>query len=82
MGQLSEVVLDSKGRVLIPEKIRKKAGISAGSKVRVTVSDNTVMITKSVTPEEFIRDTEGIIKSGSPVKVANPLKLKEIWTKN
>lgn len=80
MGNLSETSLDSKGRVLIPDKIRKKAGMTIGSKVRISVDDKTVLIRKSGDPEKFIRDTEGVIKRGSTVKVADPLKLKEIWT--
>jgi hypothetical protein len=37
------------------------------------------VIKKSIGPEEFIRNTEGVIKRGSKVKVADPLELKEIW---
>jgi len=79
VGTMSQVTLDSKGRILIPENIRKKAGITAGSRVRVSVDDGVVIIRKSVGPEEFIRETKGVIKKGSPVKIVDPLKLKEIW---
>ncbi len=76
---MSEVIMDSKGRILIPEKVRKKAGLVAGTKLKVSTRDQVVVIRKSVSPEQFIRDTNGIIKSTSPVKHIDPLKLKEMW---
>ncbi len=77
---LAESVLDSKGRVLIPEQLRKKAGLTAGSKLKLRLEgDNTVKITKSIPPKQFIQELEGVIKKGSPVKREDPLKLKEIW---
>jgi len=77
---LSEAVVDSKGRVLIPEKIRKKVGIVAGTKLRISTQDRVVILTMSKDPSEFIHETEGVIKGDSRVKASDPLKLKEIWT--
>jgi len=71
--------MDSKGRVLIPEKVRKKAGLVAGTKLRVSSEDQVVVIRKSVEPEQFIREMKGVIRRGSRVKHTDPLKLKEIW---
>ncbi len=79
---MSETTLDSKGRVLIPDKIRKKIGLNAGSKVRISALRDSVMIKKSKDPKDFIRETEGAIKKGSAVKIEDPLKLKEIWAKH
>jgi bifunctional DNA-binding transcriptional regulator/antitoxin component of YhaV-PrlF toxin-antitoxin module len=77
---LSEAVMDSKGRVLIPEKVRKKAGLISGTKLKVSSQNHVVTIRKSMDPEQFIRETNGTIKGHSPVKVTDSLKLKEIWT--
>ena len=78
---MSESTLDSKGRLLIPENVRKKVGMNPGSKVKVSVQDGAVTIRKSVAPEEFIRKTEGVIKKRSLVEQADPLKIKDIWEK-
>ena len=76
---MEEATLDSKGRVVIPEKIRKKAGLVSGSKVKVRVEHKSVVVTRSVDPKEFIEEMEAILKEGSPVQASDPLKLKEIW---
>lgn len=76
---MSEAVMDSKGRVLIPERVRKKAGLVAGTKLRVSAHDQVITIRKSMSPEQFIRETKGVIKTGVPGKRVDPLKLKEIW---
>ncbi len=82
-GTMSETALDSKGRVLIPEKIRKQAGLAAGTQVRISVvKDSIVTIRKAKDPKDFIREFQGMIKEGSPArKGEDPLKLKEIWGK-
>lgn len=78
---MSESILDSKGRVLIPEELRKKAGLTTGSKLKLRIeSGDTLKITKSIPPKRFIEELEGVIKKGSSVKREDPLKLKEIWT--
>ena len=79
---VSEATLDSKGRVLIPDEIRKKAGLTTGSRLRVSVSDNVVVLRKRMEPKDFISETQGVIKKGSKVKRVDPLKLKEIWIKS
>jgi AbrB family looped-hinge helix DNA binding protein len=73
--------VDSKGRVVIPEDLRKELGLTEGSGVRLTKGeDDSIIIEPSVTPDEFIKRAEGFIKKGSSVETADPLKLKEIWT--
>ncbi len=73
--------MDSKGRVVIPEEVRKELGLSGGSRVRVSVSEGagSIIVESAVGPEEFIRRTEGLLKRGSRAKVADPLRLKEVW---
>ncbi len=75
---MSETTLDSKGRVLIPENIRKKARLVGGSKVRVYIDNDIVMIRKRKDPHGFILENEGAIKKGSAVKMVDPIKLKKI----
>ncbi len=82
MGKLEEVRVDSKHRVVLPEEIRRRSGVKAGSKLRVGVKGSSIVLTKSVEPGEFIGKMEGFLERGSPVPASNPLKLKEIWAKH
>ena len=74
--------LDSKCRVLIPEKLRKKAPLSKGSKLRVRLEGNGAMqINGTVSPKRFIELNEGILGHTPSVMKRDPLELKEIWAK-
>jgi len=79
-GTLEEVKVDAKKRVILPEGVRRKSRIGTGSRLRVTTRDGSIILTKSISPEEFVSKMEGLLKDGSPVRVSDPLKLKEIWS--
>jgi AbrB family looped-hinge helix DNA binding protein len=72
-----EILVDDKGRVLIPKAMRDKVGLKLGSKARVKVEKESIVIIPPISPEEFIQEMEGCIKTGTPA--IDPLKLKEIW---
>jgi len=76
---MSSTIVDDKGRIIIPEDVRKKLGIRKGSKVKVNVNDDKVVITFAISSKQFIEKMEGFIKEGSKVEKVDPLKLKEIW---
>jgi len=76
---MTEATMDSKGRIVIPEKLRKKARLGTGSKVKITLWNGTLAVAKGKDPEQFIKEMKGVIKRGSPVEQSNPLRLKEIW---
>lgn len=76
---MSSITVDAKGRIIIPEELRKKLGIRKGTKVKVSLKQNQVIITSIVDPKKFIEKMEGCIKEGSRVENVDPLKLKEIW---
>jgi AbrB family looped-hinge helix DNA binding protein len=78
---LTETRIDSKGRVVIPEEVRKELGLTGGSRVRISVAeDKSIIVMKSgLNPQEFIKQTEGLLKRGSRAKAADPLRLKEVW---
>jgi len=75
-----EVVVDEKGRVLIPKRFRDKVGLKTGSKARLKIEKETIVISASVSPQEFIKEMEGCIKEGSPTM--DPMKLKNMWEPN
>lgn len=72
-----EIIIDDKGRILIPKKARNKIGLQAGGKARLRVEDERIIIMAPVSPEEFIQEMEGCIKEGKPN--VNPLDLKRMW---
>jgi len=77
--------MDSKGRIVIPEDVRKELGLNEGSRIRVRLEKSggsggsAVILTKSIGPDEFIKRTEGMLKKESRAKATDPLRLKEIW---
>ena len=72
-------LVDDKGRITIPEDVRKKLGIRKGSRVKVSLKENKAVIVSMVDVKQFIDRMEGFIKQGSKAEKADPLKLKEIW---
>ena len=76
---MSNTIVDDKGRIIIPEDLRKKLRIRKGSKVKINVKYNEVVITSVVDSKKFIEKMEGFIKEGSKIEKMDPLKLKEIW---
>lgn len=79
MGRMAEeeVLLDDKGRILIPKEAREKIGLQAGGKARLKIEDEKIIIMPPISPEDFIKELEGCIKEGTPT--INPLDMKKIW---
>jgi len=78
---VEEAVVDRKGRIVIPIHLRQGLGLREGAKVKLTLEEGKIFITRQVTPEEFVREMEGCIKEGSPIPKTDPLELKRIWEK-
>ena len=77
---LTETTVDSKGRIVIPEEIRKELGLGEGSKLDVSITGvDNIVIKSKLDPDSFVAFAEGFVKQGSPVKAEDPLRLKEIW---
>jgi AbrB family looped-hinge helix DNA binding protein len=82
---LDEATVDSKGRIVIPAAVRKELGLNEGSRIRLRLGKGsiggcpTVVMTKSVGPDEFIERVEGVLKKESRGKAVDPLRLKEMW---
>jgi len=76
---IEEAVVDKKGRIVIPIHLRQGLGLREGARVKLTLEEGKILMTKQVTPEEFIREMEGCVKEGSPIPRTDPLELKKIW---
>lgn len=78
MGKtLEEVVIDDRGRILIPKEIRDRLGLQPGNTARLEVEEGKLIIMPPLSPDEFIKRMEGCITKGEPAM--DPLKLKEVW---
>lgn len=78
-GKMAEedVIIDDKGRILIPKQAREKIGLQVGGKARLKIENNKIVIMAPITPEDFITELEGCIKEGAPT--VNPLDIKKMW---
>lgn len=74
-----EAVIDRKGRVVIPRRLREKLGLHEGAEVRLMVEGGRIALVKPVSAGEFIRDMEGFVREASPLPKRDPMLLKEIW---
>ena len=78
---VEEAVMDKKGRIVIPRRLREGLGLREGAKVRLAMEEGKIVVMRPVTPEEFIHEMEGCIKEDSQIPKINPLELKKIWEK-
>jgi AbrB family looped-hinge helix DNA binding protein len=72
-----EVIVDDKGRILIPKAAREKLGLQVGGKARLKIENEKIIIRAPVSPEDFIKELEGCIKEGTPA--VDPLSVKKMW---
>lgn len=75
--------VDSKGRVTIPDSIRRSLDIEPGEEVDVALEEGKVVIRPNVSRDEFIESMEGCITEetqADDVEPMDPRKLKEDWT--
>ena len=72
-----DIVVDCKGRILIPKNVRERIGLQLGGKARLKVEHGSVVIMPPISPEEFIKEMEGCIQEGS--SKIDPLCLKDMW---
>lgn len=77
----SRSVVDEKGRIILPKRLRSGLGLMEGSQVSVELEDERLIVSKIMDPDEFIRDMEGFIKDDSTLALVDPLSLKRIWEK-
>jgi AbrB family looped-hinge helix DNA binding protein len=73
MSSVETTKMSSKGQVVIPEKIRKKLGLKAGSQF-IVVGDRDVVVFKSISPPSMIEFDKLVDKAR---KQAREVGLKE-----
>ena len=76
-----ETVVDEKGRIVIPQRLRERMGLREGAKIKLAVEKGKIRVVKPISSAKFIREMEGCVKEGSPIPKIDPLKLKRLWGK-
>ncbi|TFF99567.1 MAG: AbrB/MazE/SpoVT family DNA-binding domain-containing protein [Promethearchaeota archaeon] len=54
----SDIVVDSKGRILIPKEIRKKLNIKSGSKLILKIEDERLVLLRATPLKDFQSELE------------------------
>jgi AbrB family looped-hinge helix DNA binding protein len=82
---LNEATMDSNGRIVIPEEVRKELGLNEGSKIRVRLEKSGISGGSAVIFDEEhrtgrVHQTYGrYAEEGESRQTRRPLRLKEIW---
>ncbi len=72
---MGEVVIDERGRIVIPGKIRAELKLRPDQRLRIERRGRDLILHPAVNPEEFIRELKGCI----PKSKVEPEELKSIW---
>jgi AbrB family looped-hinge helix DNA binding protein len=78
---IARSAVDNKGRIVLPRPLRTALGLTEGTGVAVSLEKDQLVVSRLVSPDEFIRHREGFVKVGSALPLADPLSLKRIWEK-
>ncbi|WP_227379569.1 AbrB/MazE/SpoVT family DNA-binding domain-containing protein [Haladaptatus halobius] len=57
--------VDSKGRIVLPQHIRRRLGITPGSEVEIHEEDGKAVIEPEDNPDQIIADLENIIEDAA-----------------
>lgn len=71
---MTEVLLDKKGRVLIPLELRKELALRFGQRLEIKKRDEKIVIAPVVDKKKFVSELKGCISTPFDAE-----KLKEIW---
>ncbi len=82
MGIVTKI--DDRSRLTLPSEIRGKVGIKPNDEIIIEGRDDEIIITKPISPREFIKEAEDLAKKIKKTKVREiaPLKIKEMWTRD
>ena len=73
-----ESKIDNKGRVCIPNEIRKMLNIKPGEKILFQVKDDKLILRKSTSIEEFIKKSEDFSKKLKGI-IKEPIEFKKMF---
>lgn len=73
---MGEILLDEKGRIVIPKEAREKLNLKPNQRLLVRVREGEIILKPPADAGKFIAELKGCM-SGSRIK---PSELKEIWS--
>ncbi len=73
----AESKIDDKGRVCIPNEIRKMLNLKSGERMLFQVQDGKIILRKSTSMEEFIKKSEDFSEKLKGV-IKEPIEFKKI----
>jgi AbrB family looped-hinge helix DNA binding protein len=73
--------LDAESRIVIPSNIRDELDIKPNDEVIVEKIDDKVIISKPLSPEEFLEEARILAEDIRRTKIReiDPLKIKKMW---
>ena len=74
----AESKIDEKGRVCIPNEIRKLLNLKAGEKLLFQVQDGKIILRKSTSTEEFIKKSDEFSKKLKEI-TKEPIEFKKMF---
>lgn len=74
----AESKIDDKGRVCIPNEIRKMLNLKSGERMLFQVQDGKIILRKSTSMEEFIKKSKDFSEKLKGV-TKKPIKFKKIF---
>ena len=73
-----ESKIDDKGRVCIPNEIRKMLNLKSGEKILFQVQDDKIILRKSTSMEEFIKKSEDFSEKLKGI-TKEPIEFKKMF---
>lgn len=58
--------VDSKGRIVLPQEVRERLGITPGSEVEISEEDGRAVVEPEDDPEEIIERMERLVEETAP----------------
>jgi len=74
----AESKIDDKGRISIPNEIRKMLNLKPGEKLLFQVQDDKIILRKSTSTEEFIKKSEDFSEKLKGI-TKDPIEFKKIF---
>lgn len=64
--------VDSKGRVVLPQRVRERLGIAPGSEVEIREENGTAVVEPEDDPEDIVEDLEVLIETAAAERDQTP----------
>ena len=77
--EMGKAKVDSRGRITLPDEIRREMGLTPGKEIRVENIGKGVLIRPAITKKDFIKSLEGCITSKNRAEALSPLEIKKMW---